>query len=185
MVFALADAVLAGADVDVAGGVDGVVAAGNDAAADDVDVAAAGLYDGVTTYGQLGAEGAVEVALTLAFLVCGADGGRPFACVEVEAAAFAGGALAMAVAGKAEVDVVFGMQEGVAFGCEARAFAVDAAIGGDDVEVAAGAGLSGNALAGMRILGLMATLVVQGGYDWGAGCLIGAGCGFACLHAAT
>ncbi len=73
MVFALADAVLAGADVDVAGGVDGVVAAGNDAAADDVDVAAAGLYDGVTTYGQLGAEGAVEVALTLAFLVCGTN----------------------------------------------------------------------------------------------------------------
>ena len=60
--------------------------------------------------------------------------------------------------------------------------AVDAAVGGDDVEVASGTGLGADGLAVVGILGLVATLVVHGDDNRGVGRLNGAGRCFACLH---
>ena len=135
---ALAAAVLGRADVDVAGGIDEVVAASHHSAAEDVDVAAVGLQGGLAAHRQQGAGGFVQCAFALVFVVVHAGGAEVVAVVDGKAAAAAIRGLAVAVGGKAEVDVVFSVQKGVAFGAKLGALAVDVALGGDDVKVAPG-----------------------------------------------
>ena len=115
MFFTLETAVLARFDVDASRSIDDIVTGGNDAATKDVDVAMVRFENRSTSNRKLSTGDSIKSTLAIAFVTVHAKRRAPFAGIQIEAAAFAAGAFMMLVAGKAKVDVVFGIEDAIAF----------------------------------------------------------------------